>query len=236
LEAEKQSIRRDVWDKLEKAGVTLYPKPVVGRIPNFVGAKDAAERLRRSKVYRSAKVLKVNPDAPQRPVREMALKDGKTLIMPTPRLRGGFLILENISRNLAKAASFIGGMFRYGRSVKPWDLPAIDIIVIGSVAVSRDGWRLGKGEGYAELEYAILREFGKVRDDTPVYTTVHDLQIVDMIPHTDYDLPVDMIYTSTGALECLKQPRPKGIIWEMLDSRKIAVIPMLAELLNRRKT
>jgi hypothetical protein len=57
------------------------------------------------------------------------------------------------------------------------DMPRPDAIVCGSVAVTRDGRRCGKGEGYSDLEFAILRELG--HPPVPVATTVHDLQVVD---------------------------------------------------------
>jgi 5-formyltetrahydrofolate cyclo-ligase len=37
------------------------------------------------------------------------------------------------------------------------DTPALDAIVCGSVAVTHDGRHCGKGEGYSDLEFAILR-------------------------------------------------------------------------------
>ena len=39
-------------------------------------------------------------------------------------------------------------------------IPHLDMLVLGSVAVSESGLRIGKGEGYADLEYAILRAKG----------------------------------------------------------------------------
>ncbi|GBC69525.1 hypothetical protein HRbin01_01224 [archaeon HR01] len=238
MEAEKQAIRKAVWDRLERAGVARFPRPVVGRIPNFIGSEAAAEMLRRSESYISATTVKVNPDAPQRPVREMALRDGKTLIMPTPRIRHGFLVLRagDVPKSMLRRASTIGGMFELARKVESAALPHVDLVVVGSVAVTGDGWRLGKGEGYAELEYAILREMKVLDPDTPVFTTVHNLQLVERIPHTAYDLPVDKIFTNTTVIECPRQPKPEGIMWEMLKPEKLAEIPLLAEIYRRRKT
>jgi hypothetical protein len=54
-----------------------------------------------------------------------------------------------------------------------------------SAAPSRSramGRRCGKGEGYSDLEFAILRELG--HPPVPVATTVHDLQVVDSCPAT----------------------------------------------------
>lgn len=65
---------------------------MVGKIPNFIGSEAAAEMLRGPESYSSATTVKVNPDAPQRRVRETILMDGKTLVMSTPRIRQGFLV------------------------------------------------------------------------------------------------------------------------------------------------
>lgn len=46
------------------------------------------------------------------------------------------------------------------------------------------GYRIGKGEGYADLEYAMARGAGAVSEDTLVITTVHD----DQVRHTPLKL------------------------------------------------
>jgi hypothetical protein len=40
------------------------------------------------------------------------------------------------------------------------------------------GWRIGKGEGYADLEYAMMVSMGAVCEGTPVVTIVHDCQVL----------------------------------------------------------
>ena len=57
----------------------------------------AAERLAELEIFKQAKRIKVNPDAPQRWVRRLALERGVTVYMPTPRLRGGFWELDPVS-------------------------------------------------------------------------------------------------------------------------------------------
>lgn len=56
-------------------------------------------------------------------------------------------------------------------------MPKVDLVVVATVAVSMDGARLGKGKGYGDLEYGILRHIGAVTDATPVATVVHDVQV-----------------------------------------------------------
>ena len=58
-----------------------------------------------------------------------------------------------------------------GQAVALADMPRLDAIVCGSVAVTREGRRCGKGEGYSHLEFAILRELG--HPPVPIATTMH---------------------------------------------------------------
>src|SRR5262245_47522021 len=181
MSSTKQDIRERVWQALEKAHVHRFPG-TRGRIPNFVGAERAADRLCELDVWKRARVLKCNPDAPQRPVRFRALKEGKIVYMAVPRLRELKCFIEldpsKLEENI-RQASTIQGAFRFGRSVRPEDMRQIDLIVCGTVAVNPDGARIGKGGGYSDLEFGLAREVGLVRDKTAVVTTVHDLQVLD---------------------------------------------------------
>jgi len=230
---DKQRIREHIWRLLEERGVARFPKPVYGRIPNFIGAEKAASRLLNLREYVDSKVVKVNPDSPQRYVRYRCLVDGKILVMPTPRLRRGFLILDpsRIPRRMFERASTIRGAFRYGRMVDPEDVPKVDLIVVGSVVVSRDGVRIGKGGGYGELEYAILRELGKVDENTPIMTNVHDIQVYEKLPSEPHDLTVDYIATPRNLIKIeRRRARPRGILWDLLDEEKLNEIPLLRRL------
>lgn len=232
---EKRRIRERIWRVLEEKGVARFPLPVRGRIPNFRGSERAAELLRALDVWKDARVVKVNPDSPQHPVRERAILEGKILYMPTPRLRGGFVELrpERIPRGEEHRATSIRHAFHYGRLVRLEEMLPVDLVIMGSVAVSRDGGRVGKGGGYSDLEYAILRELGNRA--VPVITTVHPLQFVDRVPMEAHDVPVDYIVTPDEIIETnTRYPKPKGINWKLLSQEKLKGMPMLREL--RRNT
>ena len=190
-----------VWRLIEERGIASFPRPVFHRIPNFVGAEKAAQNLKELPEYKTAKVVFCNPDSPQRPVRETALMDGKILVMATPKLRKGFLLLDPsvIPRNRVFEASTIRGAFKHGRFVDPSEVK-VDLFVAGSVAVSLDGGRLGKGTGYSDKEYAILKNSGSLTPGITVVTTVHDAQIVEKIPREEWDVPVDVIITPTRVI------------------------------------
>ena len=239
LSMAKQLIREHVWRLLEQKGVSRFPRPIWGRIPNFEGTEDAAERLRSLQIFVDARVVKVNPDAPQRPVREKALRERKRLLVPTPRLRNGFLMIDSAENPKIDAsyAATIRGASRYGRPVVLRDLPKVDLIVAGSVAVSRSGVRVGKGGGYSEIEYGILRELGLVDDATPVVTTVHELQIVDEVPASEHDLTVDNIVTPSRIIDTgRKGSRPRGILWDRVTDQTLERIRILKDLANVKRS
>lgn len=232
----KSEIRKRIWRLLEERNVAIFPKPVWGRIPNFKGHEVAAAKLVRHEVFRRARVVFCNPDSPQRPVREAVIRSGKILVMATPRLRQGFIIIEpeDVPRDFEAKASTIRGAFRFGRIVDTLPFP-VDLKVTGCVAVSPDGGRVGKGGGYSDLEYAILKELGLISDNTPIATTVHDLQVIDKIPMTIHDMPVDYIFTPKRVIEVKpRRPRPPGLVLEDLDKKKIEEIPLLKKILSRK--
>lgn len=227
----KSAAREAVWDALDESDVARFPFPPHGRIPNFEGAPAAAERLFEQAPFAEARRLKVNPDAPQRHVRIEALRRGCEVLVPTPRLRGGFKRLDPdaIPNDNLKSAASLSKMDQWAEPVAPADLPRLDAIVTGSVAVTRQGHRCGKGEGFSDLEYAILRELG--HDPVPVATTVHPIQVVEAVPADVHDLPLSRIVTPGETIDVLNPPAPPtGIKWEALSEEEFEEMPVLREL------
>ncbi|NIR58846.1 MAG: 5-formyltetrahydrofolate cyclo-ligase [Gammaproteobacteria bacterium] len=227
----KAAARQAVWDALQHERVARFPFPPHGRIPNFAGADAAAERLLALPLFEGARAIKVSPDAPQHPVRERALARGITVYVPAPRLRGGFYRLDP-RRIPAEARRTAAGLARGRRwaEATPLDaLPVMDVVVTGSVAVTSDGRRCGKGHGYGDIEYAILRELG--HPPVPVATTVHRLQRVTGFPADPHDLPVAWIVTPEEVTEVADPPAPPdGIDWAALPAGAFQAMPVLGEL------
>jgi 5-formyltetrahydrofolate cyclo-ligase len=116
--------------------------------------------------------------------------------------------------------------------VDPGDLPHIDLVVAGSVAVSKSGVRVGKGGGYSDLEYAIGRAVGCIDDSTRIATTVHPLQIIrGVLPETAHDFRVDLIVTPDEVLRPRRTRRqPGGIIVRDLTDEIRRNVPALRAL------
>ena len=172
--------------------------------------------MRHLQVWQRAGVLKCNPDSPQLPLRQAALRQGKTLYMAVPRLRQERRFIELDPQRLgrrAAAAATIRGAFRYGRPVAIDELRPIDLVICGSVAVNREGARVGKGGGYSDLEYALAFTASRLSSDTPILTTVHSLQLIEeATPREVHDIPVDYIVTPEELIEThTSLPRPEGI-------------------------
>lgn len=231
----KQGLRARIWSLLERREVGRFPLPLADRIPNFAGAAEAADLLASLPEWRAARRLKCNPDAPQRAVRLRALREGKEVYVAVPRLATArcFLHLDprRLGDRLAGAAT-IKGAAALGVPIAPHQLPRIDLVVAGSVAVNRNGARLGKGGGYSDLEFALATELGAVDAHTTVVTTVHDLQVLsETIPMTSHDVPIDLVVTPTRVIACRRVfDRPKRIEWHALTPEQIAAMPALARL------
>jgi 5-formyltetrahydrofolate cyclo-ligase len=235
--ATKAALREEVWEALRAAKVARFPG-AAGRIPNFTGAEAAAERLRDRPEWQNATTVKANPDSPQLRVRQRALEDGKTLYMAVPRLAEPepFFALDpdHLAEPPRKAAS-ISGAARSARRVRLDELTPVDLVVMGSVAVGEDGARLGKGGGFADLEFALATAAGLIGPHTIIVTTVHELQVrpAGEILVTSHDVPVDLIVTPGRVIDCrghsLARPTT-GIEWADLTDDKIAAIPLLSAL------
>jgi 5-formyltetrahydrofolate cyclo-ligase len=232
----KQSARQAIWDRLKTEKLAAFPFPPHGRIPNFKGAKDAALRLFDEPEWRDAKCIKVNPDSPQKYVRAEALRRGIVVYVPTPKLKAGFLKLDpaKIPFDAIVDASQMSRCARWAEPVALRDLPQMDAIVTGCVAVTESGRRAGKGAGYSDIEFAILRELG--HDSVPVATTVNDVQVVGAFPIESNDLPLTVIATPTRIYRVASPPpAPTGIEWDRLTAQDLDDMPMLKELRDMKR-
>jgi len=226
----KDDAREHVWQMLRDEGNARFPFPVKGRIPNFENAREAAQRLVEDSIFDGVKTIKSNPDSPQKFVRELALEKGITIYIPTPRLKGGFKRLdpEKIPEDSYRDASMLSRMDEFVEEVKLDDLPQVDLIVTGCVAVTRAGRRCGKGEGYSDLEAAILQELG--HRPVPVVTTVHDAQVVDDFPIDEHDLSLSVIATPTKVIATGAEPRRAHLDWDKLSEEDLEEMSILKEL------
>ncbi|MEG4589408.1 5-formyltetrahydrofolate cyclo-ligase [Microcoleus sp. MOSTC5] len=234
---DKDKLRAEIWSLLKQESASIGDP--FGHIPNFVGAELAAERLATLPIWQQAKTIKCNPDSPQIPVRWRALQEGKRLYMAVPRLTSTRcfveLTAEDLQRqNISIAESAIARKaLAWGKLVSFAEMEPIDLVIVGCVAAGPNGGRTGKGAGFADLELAMLKEFGLVQIDTPIVTTVHPLQIVEdlRLPMQAHDWALNWIVTAEEVIETnTSYPRPTGLNWDSIRPEQLAQIPILRKL------
>ena len=177
----------------------------------------------------------VPPDQAQLQVRINTLLDSKRLIMATPGLRDGFYLFEMGEvkiKNLVMAVRS-SGVKKFGKRLATTqrDIGEIDLLITGAVAVGLQGGRIGKGSGYFDLEYMILREIGSVKESTQIVALVDDLQVREEVPMEEKDVSMDFIVTPTRFIKVETDiQRPTKIIWELMDEHSIRRMRPLREV------
>jgi len=234
---DKDLVRSRIWHKLvdEKVGIG----EVFDKIPQFIGAELAAERLAASDIWKNSRVIKCNPDTAHIAVRLRALQDGKTLYVPVPELVREQPYLELIPEALKEAGIPFSnvvdkdGALKHGRAVNFEEMRPLDLVHVGCVAASPSGGRAGKGGGFGDLELGIFRELGIVSPLTPIVTCIHDIQLVEDadVPLQPHDSIITVIFTPTqtivpsGALA-----QPTGVDWRKILPEQYRDIPFLNRL------
>lgn len=222
-----------------KNDISVFPKPF-GRIPNFKGVTEASEKLLELEDFQQAKAIIVGPDKPLETVRLLSLENGKDLYVPIPRLKNW--LLKKLSKDDNADIKKVVNRWGIENTGKPVDLEEelhIDLLVMGSVAVSKEGHRIGKGKGYSDLEYAILKVMKAVDENTIIVTVVHDSQVFDELPvdlFKKHDVPVDYIVTPTQVIKvetCL--PKPAGVYWDLLSKKRVTFMDTLQRLKKKQE-
>lgn len=230
VEQAKQAVRERIWTLLDERHAVV-PLGASGHIPSFDGAVQAARKLAELPEWHAARVVKANPDRAQLPVRVLALEQRKLVYMAVPAMATERPFYELDPAQLPGAvteAATSQGAAAVAPTVGPDAVQPVDLVVCGTVAVNREGVRLGKGAGYSDIEVALLIEAGLVTERTTIVTTVHPLQVVDeRLPEAAHDFRVDYIVTPDEVIRCPRAKRPNGLVWESLSRAKIDAIPVL---------
>lgn len=241
-ELTKLSFRLQTWDKLESMDQVVFPRPCKYRIPRFKGENEAVEKLAQLEAFQAAKVVKVNLDKAHERVRLEVIQSGKSLIAGTPGLKEAVFLLMRPPMEANKLANRMAasriGIRHLGSALDFTSGIKADLVVLGSVAVDKKGHRIGKGEGFTDLEYALLSKLGIIEPEAVIATVVHDLQVYEEFPENlfkPWDVPVDIIITPTQVIQIEKKlPRPV-LTWNLLSSRRVNDIPIIKQLMEKEQ-
>lgn len=188
----KQDVRDHVWQLLEEKNIAAFPRPIKGRIPNFNDSDIACERLKELREFSSAHCVFCAPDYVLTRARELVLRERKILAVATPHMKK-FLEIKKVAEDCIVKASGIRGFEQFGERLKT----KVDLMVQGSVAVDGQGNRIGKGSGYGDREYIVLKSLNMMKPIVKVATIVHEDQIFEDLGGlmSENDVKVDFIVT-----------------------------------------
>ncbi|BFF88836.1 methenyltetrahydrofolate synthase domain-containing protein [Drosophila madeirensis] len=237
VEPTKRSLRVQTWKKIQEGKVGIGFNNIFNRIPAFVDADKAAALLIQEEEFKKAEHIKVNIDRALHDFKEQALLADKSVYLPSTRDSSALCLKVDVPADATeeqkKEALRVQDILKFRTEIGLESKLKLDLVVIGSVVVSREGYRIGRGNGFADLDIGLLIELGAITPDTVIATIVHDLQVVDTLPldlFQKYDTPVDIIVTPTEVIRVAKRlPRPNGVFWEILSERRLKILPVLQQ-------
>ncbi len=129
---------------------------------------------------------------------ESAERSMSTPIAPTPFNKGDRGITPSLL--LDYETELEEGMFgilepRTG-CIRPFPIEEIDIVLVPGIAFDESGGRIGFGGGFYDEFLA------KLPSETKRWALAFEFQIVEKIPLTDKDVPVESIITEKRVIDC----------------------------------
>lgn len=236
-------VREKIWHRLRDVALpdSRFHLNFAEVIPDFVGSAAATDRLCAEPFYGSGRYAFITPDNCLAELRRRMLLAGKSMVVSTYGIYRGFVLLEPgmVPPGQELFAAWLDGLEHFGRPIGLAEIARrgrFDFMVTGASAVSLDGVRFGKGHGFFDLEWGMFTDLGIVDESTPVAALVHDVQVVeDKLYPSPTDIIVDLIATPSRLHRVeRRQPRPRGVKWELLEPAQIAATPPLQELQSIR--
>lgn len=236
---DKERSRKEVWEGLSGVAKpdSRFDNDFGSFIPDFEGSNLALDRLLNLNLYKRANLVFITPDNCLEALRAQVIVDEKRQIIATYGIRRGMVLLERglVPEGQEEFASKLDGLERFGINVSLPEIQGmekIDFMITGASATGMNGVRHGKGHGFFDLEWGMLRKIGVVDENTPVIAFVHDVQVVSYeLEPRPYDTVADLIVTPSRVIEVNKVfPKPSEIYWDLLDEDLLESIPILSEL------
>lgn len=157
--------RTAIWDLLERTRLCSFPFPPHGHCPNFSGARDAARQLLAHQEVAAYRTIIVGPERALLPLRKLALENGVVLYVPHQHRADWYWRVTDPRGARLSQLSAVGEP-----KLRPEGAQAV---VLASVAIDRQGHRLGKGFGWGARG---------LRLDLPEYTLAHPIMISERLP------------------------------------------------------
>jgi 5-formyltetrahydrofolate cyclo-ligase len=123
---------------------------------------------------------------------------GRTLALPAMQGRG----LPLVFRSWTPGDEMAPAVWGIPEPLPSRPVVAPDIVLVPLLAFDARGYRLGYGGGFYDRSLAELRAAKRV----VAVGIAYDEQLLDAVPHLDYDQPLDWVLTPSGPLNCAGPP------------------------------
>ena len=200
----------------------------------------AAQKLRSLPEYRATNTVFAAPDRSLHQARINCLADGKNLVMPGPSIREGFFLLpaRSIAFRDIPAAVTYKGLTEKGQLLKSTDIAGLSVglLLTDSLAVDRNGGRIGDGSGFFDLCCALLQELGGLRQEWSAMTFIREEHLSpDLLPQDEWDITMAGAITQAIIHTFDQHPQRPGIFWDALSKDRIKRIDPLWKLYSAKQ-
>ncbi len=161
-----------------------------------------AQQLRRIPFYRRAEQVFVSPGSELSQVRINCLLDGKRLITPGPALKDGFYEFHPYSIDFTdlEYAVSLKGLKKFGKVVDLSRKLSVDLFLTEGLALDGRGGRLGDGNGFFDLAFALLVQSCPGNAASRVGMICNEEQVLTSrpIPQAPWDVTTNFCLSSAG--------------------------------------
>jgi 5-formyltetrahydrofolate cyclo-ligase len=133
------------------------------------------------------------------PLIDRAILDGKSIVVPITVSKTKELLVSDLFSLEELEVGFYNIEVPKEEFLRLVNPGTIDLVLVPGVALAKDGYRVGYGGGYYD------RFLAKLDSSVPKIALGFDLQVVDKVPTEHFDIPVDLIVTEKGIINCFKK-------------------------------
>jgi len=186
----KQALRKHMLERREKLSLLEVQRK----------SQQMNQQLLLHSAYQTAKAiltyLPIRNEPDTLPVINAAWQQKKQVLIPVIQANNKTLVLsklDNLQELIPGIYNILTPKPDYIRPVNP---DSVDVCILPGVAFDRKGYRLGYGGGYFD------RFLPKLRANCLKIALAYDFQILDCLPRTEFDLPVNIVITESSLYLC----------------------------------
>ena len=134
-----------------------------------------------------------------KPIIDDLLSKGKRVFIPVTVPKTKALIvseLKNYDDDLV--VGHFGVMEPKEEALRPVEPNILDLVIVPGVAFDLKGYRIGYGGGYYD------RFIPRLSDKATTVSLAFDIQLIDTVPVSEYDIAVEYIITENRFIKCKK--------------------------------